>query len=350
MATSMHTSSYEFLTPSLAVSNEKGGVGKTFLSASIAEYAARFAGLRVLLVDTDIQCNLTALMLGLEQIPYGEAGVMFKAPPPHPDYDPADPDQVDRPSIAGAFLNEIVMPYPTWIGREKQGVEGSVEILPAHGAKLEQIISTTTGEIGLVSGIIYDSIFSIVQSPEIASYYDLVIFDTNPTRNILSRAVLRASTHIVIPMEFDVHSIDGIMSVQSSIETENSYRASAGCSALKLIGLLPNRYVAGSSRSAGISKLQYDETKELWRDLFLSEHSFIPQAEVVKKVLSGKHAAASLFDITKKSKAEYRLRLSLEHACIEVLRPLLTHLPNAAERLDIHELRVRREQKKLNKT
>lgn len=339
-----------YITPALAISNEKGGVGKTFISASLAEYAARFVGLRVLLIDTDIQCNLTALMVGLEQIPHGSKGAHYKAPPPHPDYDPTDNDQVKRPSVAGAFLGEVVMPYPTWINAESiPGIEGCVEILPAHGAKLEQVISTGTGEFANVDADIYASLFHVAQSEAIASHYDLVVFDTNPTRNILSRSVFRASTHVVIPMEFDVHSIDGIMSVQSTIETENAFRQAAGLSPLELIGLLPNRYVAGSTRSAGISKLHYEETKDLFDAHYLSEHSFIPQAEAVKKVLSGKHTAASIFDITKKSKAEFRLRMALEHACIEILHPLLHALPSAVDRLDKHKQRVRQEQKKFNK-
>lgn len=345
------TDNSQYITPALAVSNEKGGVGKTFLSASLAEYGARFAGLRVLLIDTDIQCNLTALMVGLEQVPYGENAALYKVPPPHPDYDPNDADQVERPSVAGVFLDEVVMPYPTWINGDRiPDLEGSVEILPAHGAKLEQIISTGSGSIGSVDSAIYDSLFFVAQCEAIANHYDLVIFDTNPTRNILSRSVLRAATHAVIPMEFDVHSIDGIMSVQSSINTENEYRKAIGSPPVELIGLLPNRYVAGSAKSAGISRMQYEETKGLWGSLYLSEHSFIPQAECVKKVLSGKHSAVSLFDITRKSKSEYKLRLALEHACIEVLSPLLTHLPDASDRLDQHKQRVRRDQKKLNRS
>lgn len=344
------TKSMPYITPALAISNEKGGVGKTFISASIAEYAARFVGLRVLLIDTDIQCNLTALMIGLEQIPVGPSGSHYKAPPPHPDFDSGDPDQVDRPSVAGAFLGEVVMPYPTWINGESiPGIGGCVEILPAHGAKLEQVISTGSGRVANVEDDIYSSLYYVAQSEAIASHYDIVLFDTNPTRNILSRSVFRAATHAVIPMEFDVHSIDGIMSVQSTIDTENTYRLKSATQRLELIGLLPNRYVAGSIRSAGISKLHYEETKNLIGAQYLSEHSFIPQAEVVKKVLSGKHTASSIFDISKKSKVEFRLRMALEHACIEILTPLLHSLPLALDRLDQHKQRVRREQKKLNK-
>ena len=332
--------------PTLAISNEKGGVGKTFLTASLAEWAARFLDLNVLVVDTDIQCNLTALMVGLELMPVNHLGVDFKVPPIHPDFYQKDPSQIERPSIAGAFLNEVVMPYPTWIGN-KSDTAGRVEILPAHGEKLEKVVSKTQTTDNLDDPLL-NALYRVAQSEVVAEHYDLVIFDTNPTRNILSRSVLRAATHLVIPMEFDVHSIDGILSMQSSLKAENHFRNLSSSQSLELIGLLPNRFVAGSRRSAGLSKLHYDEIKDIWDNLFLSQHSFIPQAEVVKKILSGKHRTSeSLFDLTSKSKSEFRLRLALEHACVEILRALLKGRIDKLDRIDQHEQRIRQAQKKI---
>jgi cellulose biosynthesis protein BcsQ len=43
----------------LAVFNHKGGVGKTTITVNLAS-ALGTLGLRVLLVDTDPQCNLTS--------------------------------------------------------------------------------------------------------------------------------------------------------------------------------------------------------------------------------------------------------------------------------------------------
>ena len=98
-------------TKALVIAQEKGGLGKTFLASSIAEFAARL-GLNVLVVDTDIQANLTATMIGLEMIGFGEEGVTYKVPPVHPEYDPAD-KQSERPSIANAFFAKPSIFGPT---------------------------------------------------------------------------------------------------------------------------------------------------------------------------------------------------------------------------------------------
>lgn len=43
----------------LVISNNKGGVGKTFTSKTLAEYAVIVKNKKVLLIDLDPQCNLS---------------------------------------------------------------------------------------------------------------------------------------------------------------------------------------------------------------------------------------------------------------------------------------------------
>ena len=51
---------------SVAMFNNKGGVGKTTLICNLAAYLALKCRLRVLLVDCDPQCNTTQLVMGEE--------------------------------------------------------------------------------------------------------------------------------------------------------------------------------------------------------------------------------------------------------------------------------------------
>jgi cellulose biosynthesis protein BcsQ len=51
----------------IALFNHKGGVGKTTLAVNVGEALAGL-GLRVLLVDADPQCNLTAFYLDEKQL------------------------------------------------------------------------------------------------------------------------------------------------------------------------------------------------------------------------------------------------------------------------------------------
>ncbi len=51
----------------IATINLKGGVGKSTMTAAMAEIMAGSFGKRVLLVDLDPQTNLTTMMLGGER-------------------------------------------------------------------------------------------------------------------------------------------------------------------------------------------------------------------------------------------------------------------------------------------
>jgi len=54
---------------SLAMFNNKGGVGKTTLTCNLASYIALEFNKRILVVDCDPQCNSTQLIMGVEEAP-----------------------------------------------------------------------------------------------------------------------------------------------------------------------------------------------------------------------------------------------------------------------------------------
>jgi cellulose biosynthesis protein BcsQ len=53
---------------SIAIFNNKGGVGKTALLANLASYLALRKDRQVLVVDADPQCNVTQLMFSDDDI------------------------------------------------------------------------------------------------------------------------------------------------------------------------------------------------------------------------------------------------------------------------------------------
>jgi cellulose biosynthesis protein BcsQ len=53
---------------SIAIFNNKGGVGKTTLLANLASYLALRKERRVLIVDADPQCNITQLLFSDDEV------------------------------------------------------------------------------------------------------------------------------------------------------------------------------------------------------------------------------------------------------------------------------------------
>ena len=51
----------------LAVSNRKGGVGKSTIAVMLAHAAAAWSGRRVLVMDLDTQCNASLMLIGGER-------------------------------------------------------------------------------------------------------------------------------------------------------------------------------------------------------------------------------------------------------------------------------------------
>ena len=111
--------------PVLAVLNQKGGVGKTTVSSVLAEYASVKLGLRVLVVDLDMQCNSSDYWVGMEPAPTATGGQL---PPRHPDYD-GDPEIEERSSVADTFFGKASLPYPTFI-TARSGYKSIIKVNP----------------------------------------------------------------------------------------------------------------------------------------------------------------------------------------------------------------------------
>ena len=163
---------------SVAIANNKGGVGKTSLTVNIAGLAAA-RGLRVLAVDLDQQANL-ARDLGATQAGATDDGRALTRLVL--DGDPADPIPA-RPGLdfyaGGPFLNDVETLLST-PGRHRGD--------PAHA--LEQALAP------------------------IADDYDLILFDCPPRAGGRTVEVaLVAARWLLIPTQADDGSIDGLEQV-----------------------------------------------------------------------------------------------------------------------------------------
>ncbi|MFN3234137.1 MAG: ParA family protein [Gammaproteobacteria bacterium] len=209
-----------------AVSN-KGGVGKTKLSALLTEYLAKYTKKKVLAIDFDPQCNFSLRYLPMEMDPAAPEGLM---PPIHPDYNPDEDEEWDgRSSIADIFFGQGVVPYPTFIK--------NVDIAPGHA---ERLLAAEMVRRSEVAERIHRQLKIFLNSPDLQEAYDVVIVDTAPSKGPLTVSVIKAATDIVIPSVMEEQPIQGIYGMLQLWMQESFNRKSDN--PLNLVGILPNMF------------------------------------------------------------------------------------------------------------
>ena len=162
----------------LAITNQKGGVGKTTTSINLAASLAA-SGSRVLLIDLDPQGNATmgsgidkrALKATVYQVLLGEAVL----------------SSVRLRSESGGF---DVIPA----NRELAGAEVEMVDLPKRESRLKTALE------------------------EIADQYDYVLIDCPPALNLLTVNGLCAANAVMIPMQCEYYALEGLSDLVQTIK------------------------------------------------------------------------------------------------------------------------------------
>ena len=177
---------------SIAIMNQKGGVGKTTTSINLSAALAQ-KGLRTLLVDLD---------------PQGNATLSF-----------VDPALVER-SAYELLTDPQVLPDDITLPTETENlyIIGSRISLAKADAKL-------IGE--------FDSHFRLKDKlGHVRDSYDYIILDTPPTLGILTVNALVAATHLLIPIQSSYFALEGTDDLLETVDRIRS-RPNPG---LKLLG------------------------------------------------------------------------------------------------------------------
>jgi len=182
------------MTRIIAVTNQKGGVGKTTCAVNLACGWARLRGPgRVLLVDADPQANATGLTLG---IPFANGprragvGVLYEV-------------LLERMKAA-----EVVRPVP--IAAAGHYPDSSLDVLPSHLQVAEaeaQLMGEFHREYRLKTAL-----------EEIAGRYEVIFIDCPPSLGVLTMNALLAATEVIIPVEPGVFPLVGIQYLHSTVE------------------------------------------------------------------------------------------------------------------------------------
>lgn len=187
------------------VFNQKGGVGKSTITANLAAISAS-KGLRTLLIDLDPQGNSTQYVLGKDS--------------PAPDYSLADfYDQAlnfkIRPKKSAEFVTES--PFE------------NLHVLASHPS-LEEL------QIKLESRY---KIFKLREAlDELQSQYDCIYIDTPPALNFFSRSALIAANSVLIPFDCDDFSRKALYNLLDAL---NEIRADHNPS-LEVGGIVVNQF------------------------------------------------------------------------------------------------------------
>lgn len=184
---------------SLVFFNNKGGVGKTTLSFNLAHMLAR-QGPRVVVLDYDPQCNISAILLDetvLADVWEGEQpGATVK--------DCLDLVRRGKGDVLQPRLSQVadglwLLPGHLGLSRFEQTLaEGFAKTL---GVDNERALDLTTA-LDLLSNLAADAVDA-----------DILLIDVGPSLGALNRAALLACDHVVLPVAPDLFSLQGLRNV-----------------------------------------------------------------------------------------------------------------------------------------
>jgi chromosome partitioning protein len=163
----------------VAITNQKGGVGKTTTALNVAT-ALALAGQRVLIVDVDPQGNLTS-GVGLRG-QRGPAGSVYEAVTT----DPAAPEDFVVPTrVANLFL----MPAD----RNLTGAEIELVLLPERERRLQRVLDP------------------------LRQRFDYILVDCPPSLGLLTLNALVAADAVLIPLHCEYFALEGLADLVSTL-------------------------------------------------------------------------------------------------------------------------------------
>jgi len=161
----------------IAIANQKGGVGKTTTAINLPA-ALALAGQRVLLVDTDPQANATS-GLGI--------------------------DAGQGPNVMHVMLNPRRLDQAVAPTR----LEG-LSVLPSsrHLVNLERDLGVVDQDVGIGPAV-----------ESIRGDFDFLFIDCPPSLGLLTRSALAACDSVLIPIQAEYYSMEGLSEMTRTLET-----------------------------------------------------------------------------------------------------------------------------------
>ena len=214
----------------ITTAGNKGGIGKSTIALTLAQYLAIRRNMKGAFIDLDPQGNSSSSLILTTRDPAHPTGYMPKA---HPEWDPNnlpedDPHWDGISSIADIFIGRPIYPYPTWVN--------NLQCFPSFASFLEDAQRVLKVDI---KEKVINRLKEFTTLLSTQSDYEFIIIDTNPQFGPLTMAGLRAATHGLLPTELEQYGINGTIGMIEAISQEQLRRPKDDT--IKIAGILPNQ-------------------------------------------------------------------------------------------------------------
>lgn len=250
----------------IAISVIKGGVGKTTTAVECAIHL-QLQGLKVLLIDLDVQANATQMMGYEPDLTLNEAAE----------------NGLTEQAIVTDTIASVMAPYlqSRAVGTSGLAAPVGTDVIKKpfgeagpHLVPSDALIGSMEHALAMSSGkreLHFRSLLDMAEKGQIPGFdlsgYDVILFDCAPSVSFTNTSAIAAADLVIAPVRLDAFSIKGLMRLMQEIETlSEEYGVNPD------VTILPTHYAPNLARIARM-QLHLNKYKSL-----LAENS-IPFSE-----------------------------------------------------------------------